>query len=171
MYNDLIMIDGITDYSGVCILITKALEEEMFKRFFIDFIKYLQEKYGTDYSKYHTALTYNGRGILHAEKFTMGSIPFVLLPRKNRNDSPAQKSNNEKVLLEYCKKHIFSNKKTNEIKDLLKEYSGDIEKIKNDYRNPSAHRNQIKKIDAKECFDLVLDVEKLLKKMLDSFDY
>lgn len=31
--------------------------------------------------------------------------------------------------------------------------------------------NHIKKIDDKECLDLDLDVEKLLKKMLESFDY
>ena len=58
-----------------------------------------------------------------------------------------------------------------EIIDMLDEYAKDIEKIKNKYRNPSAHRNAIQRVNAEECFKVVLDYEKLLKKMLDSFDY
>ena len=38
------------------------------------------------------------------------------------------------------------------------------------YRNPSAHTNQIQKKDALECFNLTLDVKKILKEMLDTFD-
>ena len=39
---------------------------------------------------------------------------------------------------------------------------------KDKYRNPSAHRNTIQRINAEDCFRLVLDHEQLLKKMLDS---
>jgi hypothetical protein len=73
--------------------------------------------------------------------------------------------------MEYCKECIFSKYNENEIKELLKKYASNIEKIRENYRNPSAHTNEIKRIDAEECFNLVLDVEKLLKQMLDSFDY
>ncbi len=38
------------------------------------------------------------------------------------------------------------------------------------YRNPSAHTNMLQEINAKECMDLVIDVEKLLKRIIDSFD-
>ena len=72
--------------------------------------------------------------------------------------------------MEYCRNNIFSNKNDKEIRELLNEYAGYIEKIRKDYRNPSAHRNAIKKVNAKECLELVLDVEKLLKRMLESFD-
>ena len=57
-----------------------------------------------------------------------------------------------------------------EIENMLKRYASSIEEIKEKYRNPSAHRNQIACVDAKECIDLIIDIEKLLKKMLDSFD-
>ena len=73
--------------------------------------------------------------------------------------------------MEYCKEHIFSNRNDDEIKTLLNDYASNIETIRIDYRNTSAHRNKIKRVNAKDCFDLVLDVEKLLKRMLDSFDY
>ena len=170
MYDDLLMIDEISDYSGICILVTKALEEEMFKRFFINFINYCKEKFGQDYSKYHTALLFKGKDILLEDKFTMGNIAFILCYTENRYDSEKQIKNNENILLNYCKDNIFSNRTDKEIKHLLYEYAENIEKIRIDYRNPSAHRNKIKRINAEECFDLVLDVEKLLKKMLDSFD-
>ena len=45
-----------------------------------------------------------------------------------------------------------------------------IETVRKDYRNPSAHTNQLQKVNAQECFDLVLDVEKLLKSIVDSCD-
>ena len=45
-----------------------------------------------------------------------------------------------------------------------------MEAVKKDYRNPSAHTNELKRIDAEQCFDLVIDVEKLMKRMLDSFN-
>ena len=170
MYNDLLMVQEISDYSGVCILVTKALEEEMFKRFFTNFIAYCKERFSGDYSKYHTALVFRGYDVLREENFSMGSIAFLLCYDENRHDTAIQKRNNEKVLLNYCKNHIFSNKTENEIKRLLHDYAENIEKIRKDYRNPSAHRNEIKRINAEECFNLVLDVEKLLKKMLDSFD-
>ena len=54
--------------------------------------------------------------------------------------------------------------------DLLAEYAEDIETVRKDYRNPSAHTNMLQEINAKECMDLVIDVEKLLKRMVDSFD-
>ena len=72
--------------------------------------------------------------------------------------------------MEYCKKYVFSRYSTEEIERTLNEYAKEIERIRIDYRNPSAHRGQIGRKNAKECFNLVIDVEKLLKRMLDSFD-
>lgn len=38
--------------------------------------------------------------------------------------------------------------------------------------NPkAAHTNELKRVNAEQCFELVLDVEKLLKRILDSFDH
>ena len=52
---------------------------------------------------------------------------------------------------------------------LCLEYADEIETIKKNYRNPSAHTGELTEVNAKDCFDIVLDVEKLLKRMLDSF--
>ena len=152
-------------------LTTKALEVEIFKRFFTDFLTYLDDKFNRDYSKYHTALLHRNTKPLFPERFTMGNIAFVLCYKENWTDTENEKVNNKIILLEYCKDHIFSNYSDNEILSTLNYYGEKIEFIKDKYRNPSAHRNQIKRVDAEECIDLIIDVEKLLKQMIDSFDY
>ena len=101
----------------------------------------------------------------------MGNIAFVLCYKEDKFNTIEQNKNNKKELMDYCKNCIFSKYSNEEIEKLLNTYASSIETIRTKYRNPSAHRNQIKRIDAQECIDLIIDVEKLLKKMLDSFDY
>lgn len=171
MYNHLIMLDDIIDYSGVCVLVTKALEVEMDKRFYSKFLDYLDQKYHRDYSKYPTALLFQNRIPLNSEKFTMGSLAFVLCYLENRYDSPNQKQNNKRKLLEYCRDRVFPGKTDTEINAMVTEYARDVENIRTSYRNPSAHTNELKQVNAEACFNYVIDVEKVLKKMLDSFAF
>lgn len=171
MFNKLEKIDENMDYSGICVLVTKALEVEIFDRFFKDFLNYLNERYHDNYSEYHTALLFQYRKPLYPERFTMGNIAFVLCYTENYNDTSEQKQNNKLKLLKYCKSCIFSRKTDEEIEELLNSYASSIEDIRVRFRNPSAHRGYIKKTTAEECFKIVIDVERLLVKMLDSFDY
>ena len=171
MYSKLLTLDEIMDYSGICVLITKALEVEIFNRFFTDFLKYLDENYHKDYSQYPTSLLFQYKKPLIPDRFTMGNIAFVLCYKQNYDDSPEQKKNNKKKLMEYCKTCIFSQNSEEEIEELITSYASSIEEIRKKYRNPSAHRGQINRVTANECFKLVIDVQRLLIKMLDSFDY
>ena len=175
MYGDLLMVEDLSDYSGVCILVAKALEVEMFNRFYTDFIEYLKGKYGDNYEKYPSSLIHTNRNkiksIVFEKNFYMGTVVYLLSPKKDKYNKKSQIKHDEEVLLEYCKNCIFSNKNEKEIIYTLEKYAEDIETIKDKYRNPSAHRNAIQRINAEECFELVLDYEKLLKKMLDSFKY
>lgn len=170
MFNEYIMIEEQIDYSGVCILLAKALEVETTKRFFTDFIEYLGKKFQKNYSRYHTALTFNRNNLLFEEKFSMGSIAYVLCYKSDDKITPKQKSNNKKLLMDYCRNCIFSNKNDDEIEILLEDYASSIEEVREKYRNPSAHRNKIQQGDAKACFDFIIDHEELLIKMLKSFD-
>ena len=49
----------------------------MDKRFYSNFLNYLDEEYARDYSKDYTALLFQGRRPLLPEKFTMGNIAFT----------------------------------------------------------------------------------------------
>ena len=171
MYNHLSKLNENFDYSGICVLTTKALEVEIFNRFYTDFLKYLDAKYHEDYSKYHTALLYKNSKKLLPERFTMGKIAYIFCYYDGKFDTENEKVNNKIILMEYCKNSLFSNCNEEEITSTLNEYGQKIEFIKDKYRNPSAHRDEIERIDAKECIDLIIDVEKLLKQMIDSFDY
>lgn len=89
--------------------------------------------------------------------------------KKGKYESVAQKKQNKERLIEYSREKLFPGKSDEDIEKMLGEYAAAIEDIRTDYRNPSAHTDQLHQIDAEQCFNLVLDVEKLLKKMLDSF--
>lgn len=106
---------------------------------------------------------------LIAEKFSMGNISEILCKWNDPKCSDEQKENNKLKLLEYAHESLFIDKIDEEIMDLLLDYADEIEHVKNNYRNPSAHTGELDEVNARDCFDLVLDVEKLLRRMLDSF--
>ena len=74
-------------------------------------------------------------------------------------------------IMEFCRTKIMVGKDDTYIETALDQIADGVETIRKDYRNPSAHTNQLQKINAKECFDLVLDVEKLLKTIIELLDY
>lgn len=173
-FQNFMLLKDRTDYSGVCLLVTKALEVEMSRRFCIDFIAYLEEQYPGNYSKFPTTLLPKDKKKnlqpIDPTHFTLGSVAYVLCKYRS-SKSKEEQANNKARLLEFSKKKLFSGKTEDEIFDLLSEYAEAIEKVRKNYRNPAAHTNQLTRIDAEQCFELVIDVEKLLKRMLDSFDY
>ena len=178
-FNNLINIENNVDYSGVCLLVTKALEVEMSKRFGKNFIAYLKGKYRgkENYYQFPTALLntyYDENNTPHKKPirpkdFTLGKLPYVMCLFYTNGITDEQKENDRQKLIEYAKEKLFNEKTDEEILEILKDFAEAIEEVKKDYRNPSAHTNQVKRIDAEECFNLVIDVEKLLKRILDSF--
>lgn len=170
-FNNLEGLENVVDYSGVCLLVTKALENEMSKRFCKKFVDFLKQKYPgkANYSQYPSTLLDRYGKPIKPKHFTLGSVAYVLCRLEDDELSEEIKVNNKSKLLEYSREKVFPGKTDDEITEILNDYADSIEEVKNDYRNPSAHTNKLGKIDAKECFDLVIDVEKLLKKMLDSF--
>ena len=78
--------------------------------------------------------------------------------------------NNTLKLVEYSKNNLLKDYTDEEIEKTLYEYGSFVEDIRIKYRNPAAHTNELEQIDAEECFNYVLDVEKVLRIMLDSFD-
>ena len=179
MYAKLIGISDIVDYSGVCLLVTKSLELELGKRFCQNYIAYYQTAHpgtsgltaapSTIKKKRSGQLNY-----LSPDEFMLGSFQYVVGKTFSQNTKASEELNIKNGILEYVKQSILKTYATThsdtEILQLLSDYADDIEKVRVDYRNKSAHTNAITKVSAKECFDFVLDVEKILKKMLDSFD-
>ena len=172
MYNSLIRMKSKIDYSGVCLLVTKALEVELSKRFFKGFVAYMKSNYPgkSKLKEWPIGLLDRAGNPLVVEKFSMGNISEILCKWHDPKCSDEQRENNRSKLLEYTSVNLFLDKSDEEIMDLLLEYADEIEHVKNNYRNPSAHTGELNKMNAKDCFDLVLDVEKLLRRILDSFN-
>ncbi len=175
MYDELIVLEDIIDYSGVCILVTKALEYELSKRFYTKYVKYLKEQYGKDYSKYPSTMlkSYNGTvSVIQKTDFTLGSVAYIfcIKPELKPGDDTTQRDKDKGILLDFAEKKIYKDTPRNEIEAQLDSYARDVDEVKSKFRNKSAHTNELKKSNAKECFDIVLDVQKLLRKMIESFD-
>lgn len=167
------------DYSGVCLLVTKALEVELTKRFYKDYTNYLKKRYNDSFKKHLDEFPtpflkrINHTKVLKRQKeITLGSIPFILCAKNDRNASEQELENNKTQLLTYAKGALLRNAGTDEeILEMMIFWGDQIEEIKERYRNKAAHTNELNRVDAEECFDIVLDVEKLLKRLLDSFLY
>ena len=170
MFNNLNNMSEVVDYSGVCILVTKALEVELYKRFFDNFLKYLDQKRYKKYDNYPTGLLYKNREPLNEDKFNLGTVAYIFCLKSDYYIDYYQERNNEEKLIEYCEADLFKEFETEKIERLIKKFGENIEEIRKKYRNPSAHRNKITIDNAEDCLNLVLyNDNPLLKEMLDSF--
>ena len=70
----------------------------------------------------------------------------------------------------YARSELFSKSPDIDVIGTLQNYASRVDDIRERFRNPSAHTNKVKCVNAVECFETVVDVEKLLRVMLDSFD-
>lgn len=171
-FNSLCKLDDDMDYSGVCLLITKALEVELTKRFYKGFNKYLEDN-NIPLEEHHTSLVkenYEGNLVIVPDyDITLGSMPYILCYKKDCDSEIHEK--NVSILIEYSKAKLFTDYHTDEeIKKTLKKYGNEIKEITYRYRNPAAHTNELGCRKAKKCLDYVIDVKHFLKTMLDSFD-
>ncbi len=172
-YNNLLSMPSVIDYSGVCLLVTKAIEVEMSNRFCRDYLAFLKTKYPgkENYPNYPTTLLNKYGKPIKPKDFTLGSVAYVLCYNVPDDLDTAQENNNYQKLVEFVSECLMKDVDETMIKTKLEMIAEGVENIRKDYRNPSAHTNHLQCINAKQCFDLVLDVEKLLKEILDSLDY
>ena len=172
IFNNLVTMKSAIDYSGVCLLVSKAFEVEISKRFFRDYIAYLSVHYPWKSNKdvYPTTLLNRYGKPMKPHQFALGNVSYVLCQKFAEDTTDEQKQNDKDKLIEYLTAEVFVGKNEDEVLTIISEYAEDIETVKDDYRNPSAHTKELTKVNAEDCFNLVLDVEKLLKTMLDSFE-
>ena len=169
---------GTFDYSGVCLLVTKALEVETAKRFFICYKDYLERKYSS-ISCWPYALRKWSRGqitknIIDDNEFTLGSIVSVVGLKR---DYDAEKNiiaysvahmGTKNEFLDYAKSNLFKFSDRRKVETEIEKDYRFIEKVRLDYRNPSAHRDRLTITSAKGCLDYVIDVQHMLKEMLST---
>lgn len=165
------------DYSGVCLLITKALEVETAKRFFHSYKNYLNRKYQSVWSWPYALRQRDNQGlitdkVISDDDFTLGSVVSVSGYRRVFDEYggccgftpsiPSEKN----VFLEYAGNILFHSASIQKTKMEIEKDLHFIEKVRLDYRNPAAHRDSLSMTSAKECMEYVIDVQHMLKDML-----
>lgn len=167
-YENMIHLNGgdKLDYSGVCLLVTKAIEVETFNRFFSEYKRYLQQKFGYSAQQWPIAMTHKDRfgNIYPVRDFTLGSVIYIV---KDTSDGLINR-----VFFDYAQKYLYENRNgTVDIEGHLLSICNFVETVRLDYRNPASHKDAIQSISATQCFDYVIDIEKQLRKMLDCMSH
>jgi hypothetical protein len=164
------------DYSGVCLLVTKALEVETTKRFFVKYKEYLRRRYGS-VSQWPFALRQRDHGqitdrVIEDNDFTLGSVVSVIGRKREYDengdiiDYPVAHNRTRNTFLEFAGNELFSGLNRQAVEEEVNKDYHFIEKVRLDYRNPSAHRDRLTITSARECMGYVIDVQHMLREML-----
>lgn len=150
------------DFSGVCILASKALDLEVSKRFYQNYVSFLTSKYPQ--SSWPNALLNKG-AVLSDDEFTLGSVKYVVgIDEKGE----IRNSYVYRLFIKYAKSYLYRNCfSEDEIREHLRKTIESIENVRTKYRNPAAHRTPLNQVTAKECLDYLIDTYKKLKEILE----
>ena len=153
------------DYSGVCLQITKVLDEELSDRFYIKYKEYLTSKYPFD--KWPDVMkSRDGTSVLDADEFTLGTVAYVMGANPSHILGRGYAST---LVREFARNVLYPVVLTDdEIDQRLSEIVGCAEKTRNDYRNPAAHREAISYISATECIAYLIEQTKMIRMILES---
>ena len=168
-------VDRAMDFSGVCVQIGKACEYELKKRIFSAYVEYETSLYGEQdvlkklppecLSKSDNKNP-GPRKILTEDKVTLGKLQYVM----GLDDSGRIVHNS--IWNEF---RSFAEKKLlvhpeNSAK-ILRSQMPVITKIKDDYRNRSAHAEAVSIVDARECIEYVITLSRKLGVLLDQYRF
>ena len=170
-YKSLKEFDQLADFSGVCLQACKAVEVEMVKRYFSEYIEFLKEKYGDqalDKANYDllkkTKNPNDPKEFAEVYTQTLGSLPFIagLYPGGAIANQYAWKE-----FKDYAEKALLKDPSDplSTISEHLK-YTNDI---KNKYRNKSAHKEVMDVTEAFECINYIVGLYRKLGIMLDTY--
>lgn len=168
------------DFSGVCLLVTKALEVECEIRFHKRFMNYLEKEYNS-VSEWPLAMRKReGASYINEplpdKDFTLGSVvPIVGMKREEQNGQTISYRraswNQRHDFLDYAMDELYVVWDSDSLNDRIEDDYLFIEKVRLDYRNPAAHRGEIGIVSAEECLKYVIETENKLGKMLSAMQF
>lgn len=165
--------DRMVDFSGVCVQIGKACEYELKKRIFTGYMAYEKKKYGEpQYLKkipsacFSTNDTTEESQLLTEDQVTLGKLKYIMGLDDNGRIA-SQKIWHE--FREYAEAELLVNPASSY--NIIKSQMPVIARIRDEYRNPSAHAQEVTVVDAQECIQYVITVQKKLSELLDQYKY
>ena len=75
------------------------------------------------------------------------------------------------LFLKYAKNELFKEKTESKCSEIIKEHLLNIKIVCEKYRNPAAHKQKMNKVSARECLDFMIDVKRVLGKILDDCEW
>ena len=152
----------------------------MTERFYKKYCAYLQNRFGSDLegiTNWPKELVYRdmdenlGRKINKPKpeyKFMLGSIAHVLCYDPDDEMNQAQPTPDLNTAIEFANRELFEEEKSfDEAKRVLHDIAKEVETIRLKYRNPSAHKDSINKASAAECINYMIEVERIMVKILN----
>lgn len=174
-YDGLKRYDRLLDFSGVCVQIGKACEYELKRRIFTDYVDYEKKTHGEE--KYLERLPAEcmdrqgsrkarTRKLLDEDKISLGKMRYIMgLDDEGRVvDKPAWDE------FEIFAKDVLLAEPEEPLRVFRNQLTV-INKIRDEYRNRSAHSQAISIVDAGECIEYVLTVHRKLGEILDQYRY
>ena len=163
------------DYSGVCLLITKAIDVEMFRRFFKEYKRYLARKYDKDYSKWPRCMLNEKCNKPISEKcITLGSIIYLMGMNQDKHHKKLKvngDSQEYQEFIQFSSKELFHGFSVADVKDMLYKDAVFIETARIEYRNKSAHRDGMDQNKAQMCSEYVIERIKILRQILEPMSF
>ena len=167
--------DNKLDYSCITVLLCKAVENELKRRLYENYLKHLETKFGEKYSEYPKILTTcKGKTIIldKADNFTLGSFKKILeaFVPENRVDVSKDTPMRDKKLLNGYLVTVLTLDASINVEPVTAQLIAGIKTIVDEYRNPSCHPAEISLALASECYDFILGNQNgFLRKTLDLF--
>lgn len=154
------------DYSSICLLASKAYETELSYRIFDKYQRFLLEDLRlTELPPALYKNTYNGKKLMSMHDFTLGLCPLIMGVIGNS----AEKQINNMYFKKYCKSFLMPERNDRSIDCAIQQISEYTRIIKNQYRNPAAHKDAISMENAMKCLSYIIDVEKAMRNTLELF--
>lgn len=158
------------DFAPICMSVSKALEVEVTRRYFEGYLNYLKN----NKEPVPQELMIRDRGGYRektGEEFMLGNITgvtgYAVYLDTDTVKLVGKLTDENQKFLKYARAELFTGKCEAECVKLVKKHVYNVKKVCVQYRNPSAHKQKVTKISARECLDYMIDVKRVMGEILD----
>lgn len=166
--------DDNIDFAPICMSVSKALEVEVTRRYFIGYLNYLNR----NSIELPADMLIKENGAYREKRedeFMLGNITgvtgYVAYLDTNSVKLVGRLTDENQKFLKYAKADLFCGLSESGCVETIKKHILNIKKVCVNYRNPSAHKQKISKVSARECLDFMIDVKKVMGEMLDDCNW
>ncbi len=157
------------DYAAVCLTATKALEIEMGKRYFVDYINYSHDN---NIRNLTSGLIKDGESTRSEAEFSFefleGITGYTVDSQGNMKIIPKYSGDNM-VFLDYAYKNLTDTSSKQDSEEMIRNQVFAANVIKTNFRDAAALGDRLSYNDARECMDYLIDEQRAFGIILEQF--